>query len=214
MSRFEPGIDDDGRLYAPATERNRDAILDVLKQFLPDKGTVLEIASGTGEHACYFSKAFPHLHWQPSDVSPEHLISIDAWRSKTEAISLLPPIKLDARQEQWPVEANPPAQPITAVLAINMIHISPWVATERLISGAGRVLGWGGVLIIYGPFKFDGKFSARSNEAFDRDLRAQDPEWGVREYSNIRMLAGKAGFSPPDIIEMPANNHSLIFRRS
>jgi len=196
----------DARLYAPATARNRAPIHDVLRQHLPSRGHVLEVASGSGEHAVHFAQAFPALLFQPSDPDPDARASIDAWSAKLGLPNVRSAIALDATAEAWPIEAA------DAVLCINMIHIAPWAAAEGLVRGAARVLPPGGVLYLYGPFKRGGRHTAPSNEAFDRSLRLQNPAWGVRDLEAVAELAGAQGFSPPVIEQMPANNLSLVFR--
>ncbi len=197
----------DNRLYAPATQRNRDAILDVLRGALPTSGLVLEIASGSGEHVVHFAQALPHLTFQPTDPSAEALHSIAAWMEASDLPNIRPPLRLDVTELPWPVTA---AQ---AMLCINMIHISPWQATLSLIANAGMLLPAGAPLYLYGPYKRNGAHTAPSNEVFDRSLRDRDAEWGVRDVEAVADLAAAAGFSAPAITEMPANNLSLVFRR-
>ena len=194
--------------YAAATERNREPILEVLRRVLPAHGTVLEIASGTGEHATYFSTHLPHLVWQPSDPSRDALLSIEAWRAERSPANLRAPVELDACSESWGIEEA------AAVVCINMIHIAPWRACEGLMRGASRVLRPGdGVLYLYGPFMRDGAHTAPSNEAFDRDLRARDPSWGVRALEAITAEARRHALECVEIVSMPANNLSVVFRR-
>jgi len=196
----------DGRLHAPATARNRDPIVAVLKRYLPRRGLVLEVASGTGEHVACFARAFPGLDFCPSDPDPGHRASIEAWRTGSGLPNIRPALDLDASAPAWPIEAA------DAVLCINMIHISPWTAAEGLMRGAARVLPPGGVLYLYGPYKRDGRHTAPSNEAFDAGLRARNPAWGVRDLEAVAALARTQGFSRPAIEEMPANNLSLVLR--
>lgn len=198
----------DARLYAPATTRNRQPILDVLKRHLPPRGLVLEVASGSGEHVVHLAQAFPDLLFQPSDPDPEARASIDAWRTELARPNILPAIALDATAKPWPIDAA------DAVLCINMIHIAPWAAAEGLVRGAARLLPPSGILYLYGPFRRGGRRTAPSNEAFDRGLRAQDPEWGVRDLEAVVALAEAHGFGPPAIEQVPANNLSLIFRKA
>ena len=194
-------------LLSPAVARNRDPILAVLRRHLPAQGSVLEIASGTGEHAAYFAPHLPHLVWQPSDADPDALASIEAHRMAVNAPNLRPPITLDVTVAAWPVtRAN-------AVVSINMIHISPWAAAQGLMAGAARLLPAAGVLYLYGPFKENGEHTAPSNAAFDASLRARDPAWGVRDVSDVRALAESHGFDFVERVAMPANNLSLVFRR-
>jgi SAM-dependent methyltransferase len=198
---------DDARLYAPAAARNRQPILDVLKQHLPARGLVLEVASGTGEHVVHFAQACPDLVFQPSDPDPAHRASIDAWTAALGLANVRPAIALDVTAEVWPVEAA------DALLCSNMIHIAPWAAAVGLMRGAGRVLPPGGLLYLYGPYKRGGQHTAPSNAAFDADLRARDAAWGVRDLEAVASLAADNGFAQPTIVEMPANNLSLVFRK-
>ncbi len=197
----------DAVLTSPSVARNRDPILDVLRRFLPRTGMVLEIASGTGEHAVHFAAALPHLTWQPTDQDEQALNSIAAHRTASGLPNLLAPLQLDAAAPNWPVErAN-------AVVAINMVHISPWRATQGLMAGAGRVLPPGGVLYLYGAYKENGVHTVASNEAFDHDLRRRNPEWGVRDLEDVADLASAHGLELVERISMPANNLGLVFRR-
>ena len=196
--------------YAPATERNREAILAVLHEHLPDKGTILEIASGTGQHAAFFSHQLQTHHWLPTDIDPINLASIESWRQEADSSGLLPARKLDVRDPAWPIENDLPV-PIAAIVNINMLHISPWPCCEALFSGAARILGSDSVIILYGPFKRDGQHTAPSNASFDGQLRAQDPEWGVRDLESVTEVAASYGFVCRDIITMPANNLALVF---
>jgi SAM-dependent methyltransferase len=194
----------DPKQHAPATLRNREPIREVLARELPAHGTVLEIASGTGEHAVAFAAAFPQLAWQPSDPSRAALASIAAWRAGAQLANLRAPIELDASAAAWPIAQA------DAIVCINMVHISPWQATLGLFAGAARVLPPGGLLYLYGPFRFAGAALAASNAEFDRSLRARDPRWGVRDVDDV--VAAAAGFTLREAIAMPANNHSLVFR--
>jgi predicted O-methyltransferase YrrM len=192
---------------APAAARNREPILRVLRDILPRPALVLEIASGTGEHAVWFSSALPALTWQPTDLDEEALRSIAAWRDRAGSANLLPPLLLDASADIWPViQAD-------AVIAINMVHIAPWAATTGLLAGAERVLTQGGLLTLYGPFREGGAHTGAGNAAFDADLRARDPSWGIRDLDEITTLASQHGFKAPERIAMPANNLSVVFRR-
>ena len=197
----------DHRQQAPAAARNRDPILAVLRGVLPEAGTVLEIASGSGEHVLHFARALPGLVFQPSDPNPEARRSIAAWAAESGLANLRPPLALDAAAPSWPLTAA------DAVLCINMIHISPWAATEGLMRGAAAILPPGAPLYLYGPYRRAGVPTAPSNEAFDRDLRGRDPSWGLRELEAVTNLADAAGFSGPAVTEMPANNLSIVFRR-
>lgn len=220
----------DARRCAPATERNRSAILQVLTQVLPDSGRVLEVASGTGEHALFFAQHLPHLIWQPSDLSAEMRASIDAWRGRQLLPNLRASIAVDACQPIWPVEAatnvtetagenvteeredsNEP--PIVAIANINMIHISPWNACLGLMAGAGRILPPDGILYLYGPFQREGAHTAPSNAAFDTSLRDRNPDWGVRDLEEVVAVARQHHLHLIDIVQMPANNLSVIFQR-
>lgn len=197
----------DSRLQYPATERNRDAILGVLRGVLPASGLVLEIASGSGEHVVHFARAFPGLTFQPSDPEDAALQSIAAWTQHTGTANILPPLMLDAASDSWPLASA------DAVLCINMIHIAPWRATEGLLRGASKLLGEGAPLYLYGPYRRAGVVTAPSNDAFDESLKARNPEWGLRDLEAVAALARNAGFSAPVVTEMPANNLSVVFRR-
>ncbi|HEY0014177.1 MAG TPA: DUF938 domain-containing protein [Allosphingosinicella sp.] len=192
--------------HAPATERNREPLAAVLREVLPTSGTVLEIASGTGEHAAWFARQFPDLMWQPSDYEPGALNSIEAWVGDSDAPNLRAPVVLDAAGT-WPVKAA------DALLCVNMVHISPWAATAGLMRGAARVLPAGGPLILYGPFRRAGVETAASNEAFDESLKARDPAWGLRALEDVTAEAEANGLNLERVVEMPANNLTLVFRR-
>ncbi len=191
---------------APAAGRNRDPILAVLRDRLPPSAHVLEIGSGTGEHALWFSQALPEVTWQPTDHDADALRSIAAWRDTSGPPNLRAPLRLDAAAGTWPVARA------DAVIAINVIHIAPWTVTTGLIAGAGRVLASGGVLFLYGPFREGGAHTTESNAAFDAELRARNPSWGVRDLDEITGLAASHGFAPPERIAMPSNNLSVVFR--
>jgi hypothetical protein len=197
----------DPRQHAPAAARNRDPILAVLRDVLPETGTVLEIASGSGEHILHFAGSLPDLTFQPSDPNPEARQSIAAWAAESGLANLRPPLALDAAAPPWPIAAA------DAVLCINMIHISPWAATEGLMRGAAAILPPGAPLYLYGPYRRAGVPTAPSNEAFDRSLRDRNPDWGLRDLETVAALAASAGFGPPAVTEMPANNLSVVFRR-
>jgi SAM-dependent methyltransferase len=191
----------------PAVERNQQPILEVLRRVLPPAGTVLEIASGTGQHVVHFARALPALTWQPSEADAECL---EAMRARFRAVPLAnvrEPLALDVHDDAWPHIAA------DAIVCINMIHIAPWTATEGLVKHAGRLLGAGKSMILYGPYKRGGRHTAPSNEAFDASLRARDPAWGVRDLDDVMMLAARHGFGQPDVIAMPANNLTVVFRR-
>jgi SAM-dependent methyltransferase len=201
-----------GALIAPAVTRNREPILAVLRRvvpsrILPGRGLVLEIASGSGEHAIYFAAALPHLAWQPTDPDPEARASIAAYRAAAPLPNLLPPLALDAASPAWP------ATQADVIVAINMIHIAPWAAAEGLMAGAERLLPGGGVLFLYGPFRERGQHTAPSNAAFDESLRARNREWGVRDLDDVATLASRHGLALEERVAMPANNLSVVFRR-
>jgi SAM-dependent methyltransferase len=198
----------DARLFSPSTARNRGPILDVLKRVLPATGTVLEIASGTGEHVIHFAQRLPKLDWQPSDPDAAARTSIAAWVAATNAPNLRPPIAFDVRSEPWPIRHA------AAILCINMIHIAPWTATQALLRGAGRLLSRDGVLYLYGPYRRSDRPTAPSNEAFDADLRRRNPEWGLRALETVASEAEAHGLRVAEIVDMPANNLSVILRPS
>lgn len=195
--------------HAPATARNRGPILDVLRPRLPADGLVLEVASGSGEHAVHFAANLPQLVFQPSDPDEDALASIDAWAATSALANIRPAVALDATAPSWW-----PVQQADAVLCCNMIHIAPWSAAVGLVSGAARVLPDHGLLYLYGPYRRGGGHTAPSNEAFDRDLRRRNPDWGIRDLEAVTELAEAHGFASPEVIDMPANNLSVIFRRS
>jgi SAM-dependent methyltransferase len=198
----------DTRRHAPATERNREPILQILRNILPAKGTVLEIASGTGEHAIHFARALPDLVWRPSDPDPTALASIRAWAETAKLGNLRPPLLLNAAAPEWPITAA------DAILCINMVHISPWDATVGLMAGAARLLAPGAPLFLYGPYRRAGVPTAPSNEAFDAGLKARDPRWGLRDLEAIVALAAGQGLVLDSVVDMPANNLSAVLRRS
>ena len=195
--------------HYPATRRNRGPILEVLRLFTPPEGVVLEIASGSGEHVCWFARQLPGPHWQPSDGDPDCLASIEAWRQDEGlADRIMPPIRLDVTAQPWPLDRA------DAVFCANMLHIAPWEAAEGLMAGAGRILPAGGHLIVYGPILIDGRHTAPSNAAFDADLRARDPAWGVRDLGAVVALAATAGLAHVETVDMPANNLTVIWRKA
>jgi hypothetical protein len=194
-------------LTSPSVARNREPILAVLRRVLPERGHVLEIASGTGEHAVYFAAALPNLLWQPTDQDPLALRSIAAHRADSGLANLAPPMRLDASAPDWPVSHA------DAVLAINMVHISPWSATEGLMRGSERILPLSGILYLYGAYKENGGHTAPSNAVFDESLRVRHPDWGVRDVGDVARLADTHGLVLVERIPMPANNLSLVFRR-
>jgi len=197
------------RQTAPATARNREPILDVLKGWLPNRpdALILEIAAGTGEHAVYFAPHFPKSTWQPTDMDAAARASITAWASETGVENVFSPLSLDVRDSKWPVDKA------EAVVCINMIHISPWACTEGLMAGAARTLDEGGVLVTYGPYKRDRRHTAPSNDAFDLNLRSRNPEWGIRDMDEVTAEAEKNGLQRRDIVTMPANNFCLVFEK-
>ena len=198
----------DPRMYSAACERNREPILAVLKEELPERGLVLEVASGTGMHAVWFAPRLPGVTWQPSDADDAALASIAAWREAEPAENLLPPVRVDVLAPAWPVtEAD-------AVFNANMIHISPWSCTLALLSGASRILSPGAPLILYGPYRIGGRHTAPSNERFDESLRARDPRWGVRDLDVVAKVAADEGFTFERMVPMPANNLTVVLRRS
>jgi cyclopropane fatty-acyl-phospholipid synthase-like methyltransferase len=192
--------------HAPAALRNREPILAVLARVLPPQGTVLEIASGSGEHARFFAEALPHVTWQPSDADAEARASIDAYRAEAGLPNLLGAVHLDARDAKWAVTRA------DAIVCINMIHIAPWAACAGLMRGAACVLPAEGILYLYGPFMRGGAHTAPSNASFDASLRASDPAWGVRDVDDVTREAEKNGLARAEIVTMPANNLSLVFR--
>lgn len=198
----------DPRLSAPSALRNREPILAILRDALPASGLVLEIASGSGEHVVHFAAALPGVTFQPSDPTSEALASIAAHARDSGLPNIRPPLQLDAAASAWPIAAA------DAIICINMIHIAPWSAAEGLIAQAGRILPSSGVLYLYGPYRRPGRPLEPSNLAFDENLRSRNPEWGLRELGAVAGLAAAAGFAAPEIIEMPANNLSLVFRRT
>ena len=194
------------RLSSPSVARNREPILAVLRRVPPERGLVLEIASGTGEHAVHFARHLPGIVWQPTDHDAAALASIAAWRDDEPLPNLLAPLPLDVTRP-WPV-----ARP-AAVVCINMIHIAPWAAAVALFAGAARVLAGDAPLVTYGPYRFDGAFTAPSNEDFDRSLRARDPRWGVRDVAELDQLAREHDLTRVETVALPANNHVLVWRR-
>jgi hypothetical protein len=197
----------DPRRWAPHVARNAEPIGQVLREVLPAQGLVLEVASGTGEHALHFARAFPALAWQPSDPDPLALRSIAAWRAEADLPNLRAPLQLDASSDDWPVAAA------DALLCINMVHISPWSATEGLMRGAGRVLAVGAPLVLYGAYRRAAVPTAPSNEAFDRSLKARDPAWGLRDLEAVQAEAARNGLAFERLFEMPANNLIAVFRK-
>ena len=202
----------DERLFFAATERNRDAIGDVLSTFLPKSGFVLEIASGSGEHGVTFQKRFPSIHWQTSDPEASYRKSINAWINHKGLSDKMPkPIDLNAEKRPWPLTLEFQAN-LKAIVCINMIHICPWSCTQALFEEAGNLLRKDQMLMLYGPFKFNGKNTSASNSQFDQSLQAQNSSWGVRDLQVVIQVGMKNGFKKHNVIRMPANNLSVIFR--
>jgi hypothetical protein len=195
------------RRSAPAALRNREPIAEVLADWLPERGLVLEVASGTGEHSAYFAERFPNLRWQPSDMHDDALQSIRAWQASVELPNLNTPIVIDAASPDWPIGHA------DAVININMVHISPWAAALGLLDGAARILDAASPLILYGPWITETLETAPSNLAFDADLRSRDPEWGLRSVEDFAAEAKKRGFALAGQRLMPANNLMLLFRK-
>lgn len=203
----------DAALSHPSVTRNREPILAELKEHLPRTGTVLEVASGTGEHAAYFAAAITPQPWLPSDPDPRNRESIAAWAARTPEAEIQPPLDLDARAPHWAVEDDPPTPPVSAIVAINLIHIAPWSACLGLMAGAGRILPSGGILFLYGAYKIDGAHTAPSNEQFDQWLKDQNPEWGIRDVGDVAEAAEREGLHLTARTAMPANNFVLVFTR-
>lgn len=195
------------RHVSPVVERNRGPIRAVLRRVLPVAGTVLEVASGTGEHAVHFAAALPGLRWQPTDPDERSRWSITSWIEHSGLTNVAPPLALDTRAA-WPMDAA------DAVVAINMVHISPWPATVALLAGAARVLPPGGPLVLYGPYRVDGVHTSPGNTAFDAALRERDPTWGIRDVGAVVDAAAEVGLVLVERVPMPANNQSLVFERS
>jgi hypothetical protein len=203
---------DADRAHAPATARNREPILAVLREVLPERGDVLEIASGSGEHACFLAARMPELTFHPSDPDTGARRSIAAWIAHEGLDNVSAPRRIVADEEDWTL--GPLADSISAILTINMIHISPWESCAGLMRGAGGLLAAGEPLYLYGPYKRDGRHTAPSNEAFDESLRARDPRWGVRDLEDVVACAADYDLALEHVVEMPANNLSVIFRRA
>ncbi len=197
----------DGKWFIGSAERNKGPIVDVLARVLPKQGVVLEIASGTGQHVVHFAQAFPALTWQPSDPDAELRESIGLRVQDERLSNVSPPIELDVTRLPWPLQAA------DAMVCINMVHVAPWSATLALFEGAKALLLAQHVLFLYGPYRRDGRHTSESNAQFDSDLRARDPEWGLRDLEAVRDVAERAGFELAEIVDMPANNFSLVFKR-
>jgi SAM-dependent methyltransferase len=192
---------------APAAERNKEPILTVLRRVLPQRGLVLEVASGTGQHVAHFAAALPRLEWQPSDPDPAMRASIAAWIAEAGLSNVRLPIDLDVRRPDWGIDRA------DAVVCINMVHIAPWEATLHLAAGAARLVNPAGVLFLYGPYRRFGRHTAPSNEDFDADLKRRSPEWGVRDLEAVAEVTAGHGFVLEEVVSMPANNFSVVFRR-
>ncbi|MGH8682838.1 MAG: DUF938 domain-containing protein [Burkholderiales bacterium] len=197
---------EDGRWFTASADRNKGPILAVLERVLPRTGVVLEIASGTGQHVAHFARALPHLTFQPSDADADFRKSVQEWIAVERLGNVRTPVELDVFRRPWPVARA------DAVVCINMIHVAPWAATGALLEGAKEVLPEGGLLFLYGPYRRYGGHTAPSNEAFDAQLRARDPEWGLRDLETVVELAAAAGLALAEVVAMPANNFSVIFR--
>lgn len=198
----------DARETAPSPERNKQPILEVLARVLPPRGLVLEIGSGTGQHVAHFAKLLPALTFQPSEMDRDRHASIAAWAAAGGLSNVRPPLAIDVTKRPWPVSAA------DAVVCINVIHISPWEATLALMAGAGMILPPGGVLVTYGPYTRDGAHTSPSNEAFDESLQARNPLWGVRDIDKVAQVAGNEGLTLAEVVHMPANNLTLVWRKS
>jgi SAM-dependent methyltransferase len=210
-------IEPDGRLDAPAFHRNHQPIWAALNRFLAGRsGDVLEVGSGTGQHVVHFARHSPDITWWPSDLNERHLKSIEAWRAHSGLSNVRPPLRIDLSDPSWCRELSEGKGPqdLLAVFCANVIHIAPWHVAEGLFAGAGRYLRPDGRLFLYGPFKRDGRHTALSNAVFDTSLREGNPEWGVRDVSDVEKLAQGARLTPSDILEMPANNLILVFEKS
>lgn len=206
---------EDKRSFSPSAARNRDPIFQCLIDRLPQSGTILEIASGTGEHAAHFSPLLPHLNWQPSVYEQAHRHSVDAWQITSGADNFLDCLLLDATSNAWPIEQGDYSHaPITGLFNANMIHISPWNVCEGLMAGAGRVLENGGILFLYGPFKIDGAHTSDSNMLFEKWLTDQNNEFGVRDLEQVMEVAVKNGLDHVESCEMPSNNFMQIFKKT
>lgn len=199
------------RQVSPSAARNRGPIRDVLTRVLPKSGIVLEIGSGSGEHAVCFARALPKLVWHPSDPDGLARASIEAWIGTEQLANVRAPIAIDVRGEAWGVENE---APFDAIVSLNMIHIAPWAASLGLLAGAGRLLRAGGVLFLYGPFMRGGLHTAASNAAFDEDLKRRDKSWGIRDVDELVLEAAPHGFELSEVVAMPANNLSLVFVKS
>ncbi len=201
----------DEKKYAPATQRNREPILEVLLRVLPTEGNILEIASGTGEHAVFFAPHFAPRLWIPSEYEPILKDSVIAWQQETSVDNLHPPLDIDARDSYWAIEDLDMG--VKAIVNINMIHISPWQSCLGLLAGARRILPSGGILYLYGPFKRNGEHTAPSNVSFDEALRDRSKQWGVRNLEDVAKIAKSSGLDLQEVVPMPANNFSVVFSK-
>lgn len=202
-------------LDAPAFHRNKEALLKALAPHLTERtGSLLEIGSGTGQHACTFAAAFPGLTYQPTDIHDEHIASVEAWRQSGDYPNLTPAVRLDALASEWHADVpDLAAKSLTALLAINVIHISPWAVAEAIFTGAGNYLAEDGLLITYGPYKRNGEHTSEGNLKFDASLKKLNPDFGVRDIVDVKAAAERAHLELAEEIQMPANNLTLIFKR-
>jgi hypothetical protein len=200
--------------HSPAAERNKQPILDVLRNVLPDRGTALEIASGTGQHATWFAAALPGWTWQPTDADADALPAIAAWTAQAGAVNVHPPLLLDVMAPQWPSQGASFAEPFDAIYCANMLHISPWATCAALMQGSARHLAPQGVLVTYGPYLEDSVPTAPGNLSFDQSLRQRNPAWGIRRIEDVQQEARRAGLVLRARHEMPANNLLLVFGRA
>jgi Protein of unknown function (DUF938) len=197
----------DGRIVSPSAERNKGPIAEILMRVLPAQGEVLEVSSGTGQHVLHFAQAMPHIRWQPTERDADSLKSIASWLGQTSALNVNAPLRLDVHDASWP------AHDVAAVVCINMIHIGPLSAAEALLRGAGNVIAPRGILFLYGPYRRQGRHTSPSNEAFDEQLKARNPEWGVRNLEDVVHLASTVGLELEQTHDMPANNLAVVFRK-
>ncbi len=195
------------KLSAPAAGRNREPVLSVLERVLP-QGVILEIASGSGEHAVYFAGHLEHVQWQPSDIDASARESVSAWFAEAQLPNLRAPIKLDVRSLSWPLDEQ-----VAGIVCINMVHISPWACCQALFAGATRTVSDNGVVYLYGPYRIKDRETAPSNERFDQWLQSQNPAWGLRWLHEVEQVAESNGFALEEVVNMPANNVSVVFRR-
>jgi SAM-dependent methyltransferase len=197
----------EGRIVSPSAERNKGPIAEILMRILPAQGEVLEVSSGTGQHVVHFAQAMPHIRWQPTERDADSLKSIASWVGQTPTPNVNAPLRLDVHDAIWP------AHDVVAVVCINMIHIAPLSAAEALLRGAGNVIAPGGILFLYGPYRRQGRHTSSSNQAFDEWLKAQNPEWGVRNLEDVVHLASTVGLELEQTHDMPANNLAVVFRK-